>query len=66
MNDLIEALQIFSKYMDTQWPTTCEHDFLYVCVDAELISPEDEARLEVLGFHPDENGGYCSSRFGSC
>ena len=36
MKDLIEALQIFSKYTDTGWPTHCEHDVMYICgVDPE-------------------------------
>ena len=67
MNDLIEALQIFAKYMEgVDFPTTTAHDTLYVCVNEELVSKEDETRLEELGFFPADEGGYMSFRFGSC
>ena len=31
MDDLIEALQIFRKYANLQYPTCCLHDTLYIC-----------------------------------
>lgn len=65
MKDLIEALTIFSKYSDTLYPTHCEHDELFVCVNPELVSPEDLKRLEELSFNPQGDLFY-SFRFGSC
>ena len=67
MDDLIEALQIFRKYENPQFPTHCEHDELNVCIDADNVSEEDILKLEELGFHKDESGEYFTSyRFGSC
>ena len=75
MKDLIEALLIIQKYLidpETELPTACEHDILYVCnVNFENITIEDLHRLAELGFFPgdgdcdsnliciyDENGDY--------
>jgi hypothetical protein len=66
MNDLIEALQIMSKYTDAVYPTHCEHDVLYVCFDNSEVSEEDRERLEVLGFEPNDDEGFLSYKFGSC
>ncbi len=67
MNDLIEALQIFSKYTNTKYPTHCEHDKLTVVVDPEKVSPEDIKRLDQLGFNADDcDECFYSFRFGSC
>ena len=66
MTELIEAFTIFAKYTSTTRPTCCEHDVLYVLVDPSLVSDEDRARLEVLGF--DAHARDCnfqSFRFGS-
>ncbi len=66
MNDLIEALKIFVKYGDPVYPTHCEHDILYVCIDQNLVSEEDKCRLRELHFYSDEpDGGFYSHRFGS-
>ena len=66
MKDLIEALQIMSKYMDADEysPTHCEHDSLYVLANPSNVSPEDTARLAELGFRP-EGDTFRSYRFGS-
>lgn len=67
MKDLIEALTILLKYGDPRNPTHCEHDVLRVDVNAELVSAEDLARLEKLGFFVDEeHGKFMSYRYGSC
>ncbi len=70
MNDLIEALQIFQKYMpeDVRCPTHCEHDTLYICcVEPDDVSLEDIDRLKGLGFFvPEEEDCFMSFRFGSC
>lgn len=65
MSYLIEALQIFLKYGDPHYPTHCEHDVLMVCISPAIVSNEDTARLEGLGFTPDDTDGFSSYRFGS-
>lgn len=66
MNDLIKALQIFLKYSDNIYPTTCEHDMLFVnCVKPDDVSHEDLAELSKLGFEPFEDFAFVSFRFGS-
>ena len=64
---LIEALQIFLKYGDVNWPTHCEHDEMWITnVDVEAITAEDRARLEELGFDWDEDDdSFKSYAFGS-
>lgn len=67
MNKLIKALQIFLKYGNPNYPTHCEHDVLTVDIDPELVSAEDLAMLDELGFFPDvDSGDFKSYRFGSC
>jgi hypothetical protein len=66
VDDLIEALTLLRKYANPQYPTNCEHDTLWVNVEAELVSPEDVRRLDELGFFAASEGGFMSYRFGSC
>jgi hypothetical protein len=68
MEKLIEALQIFLKYGNPEYPTHCEHDVLYVYyVKPQDVSEEDIAKLDELGFHPDkEFNCFKSFRYGSC
>ncbi len=67
MKDLIEALQIFAKYTDTQWPTNCSHDVMYIMdVEHDQPSEAERARLGELGFNWHEDPGcWASFRFGS-
>lgn len=66
MKDLIEALQIFLKYENQQWPTGCEHDVMYVYIKPEDVSEQDIVRLEDLGFGVDVDlECFRSYRFGS-
>ena len=69
MKDLITALQIFSKYTDTKYPTHCEHDEMRIMeVDPALVSAEDKVELEKLGFFVSSECGeefFISYRFGS-
>ena len=66
MNDLIQALRIFQKYSDVKYPTTCEHDTLFVnCVTPKDVSQEDTVKLRELGFIPFEDFAFVSYRFGS-
>lgn len=67
MEDLIKALQIFSKYTNTEYPTNCTHDTLFVDVSPKLVSEDDIIELENLGFITSEEvEGFISFRFGSC
>ena len=65
MKKLIEALQIFLKYDSPPYPTHCEHDEFFVLIDPALVSDEDLARLDKLGFFPDGDGKFLSFRYGS-
>ena len=67
MKDLIEALTIFAKYTDEEYPTHCEHDVLRVYVDPPDVSRDDIARLMALSFRADPGlNCFYSYRFGSC
>jgi len=51
MKELIEALQIFIKYGNPNYPTHCEHDILTICdIDPAVVSDEDKKELDRLGF----------------
>lgn len=68
MEDLIKALQIFLKYGNPRNPSHCEHDYFYIDISPELVSPEDIDELSTLGFFIDsEYGGegFGSFRYGS-
>lgn len=59
MEDLIKALQIFSKYGNPKYPTACEHDTLYIVgIEPEKISDEDKKELDKLGFIVQIEGVY--------
>lgn len=64
LSGLIEALNIFLKYGDLEYPTQCEHDELTVFVDPSMVSEEDIRRLDELGFTADEDC-FKSSLYGS-
>jgi len=67
MKNLIEALTIFSKYTNSNYPTSCEHDILYVQVDPAEVTYDDKTKLNDLGFHADiDNHNFYSYTFGSC
>lgn len=67
MEDLIKALQIFSKYTKADYPTDCSHDVLFVDVNPDEVEDEDIKTLDLLGFFIDEElEGFKSFRFGSC
>ena len=57
MEELIKALTILSKYMEKDYnrnfPTSCEHDVLYVCgVDLKKMDASIVKELVELGFNP--------------
>lgn len=65
ISNLIAAFQIFREYGDVDYPTTCEHDIMYVnFISPEDVSPDDKQRLEALGFLEDGEVFY-STRYGS-
>ena len=73
MKELIEALQIIDKYIETdysrKYPFSCEHDIIYVTAidDPGKISQKDLERLDALGFcyEPDVYEYLVSYRYGS-
>lgn len=71
MKDLIEALQIFAKYVTDDYyfkhPTHCEHDVLRIMsVHKDQLTEDEQKRVEELGFFWDEGEDcYMSFRFGS-
>lgn len=65
MKKLIEALTIFLKYGDPDYPTHCEHDQLTIMIDPSLVSEEDIKKLDELGFFPEDGEFFKSYRYGS-
>lgn len=67
MEDLIKALQIFLKYSNLEYPTSCDHDAMYIMgIELDEVSSEDVEELEALGFDwSDESGCFMSFKFGS-
>ena len=70
MKNLIEALQIFLKYGNPDYPTHCEHDVLHICgIEPDDVSDLDKERLQKLGFllpdEDDDDEGFFSFTFGS-
>lgn len=66
MDGLIEALTIFRKYRNEPHPTHCEHDEMMIMGVTEVeVSPEDQKRLDELGFFWSPDGCWKSFRYGS-
>jgi len=67
MKKLIEALTIFAKYKDLEWPTHCEHDVLFVVgITKKEVSEKDREKLDKLGFFwSDSDQSWQSFQFGS-
>ena len=67
MEDLIKALQILSKYDNSEYPTNCDHDVMYFnTVDPADVTTEDINALDDLGVIADlEEGWFYSFKFGS-
>jgi hypothetical protein len=67
MKNLIKALTILSKYTESEYVTSCEHDVLYVYIDPGLVSEEDRMKLASLGFDADYSSyNFTSFAYGSC
>jgi len=67
MKELIEALQIFLKYGNPDYPTNCEHDIMYICgINSNDVSDDDKIKLEQLGFEIDNDfNQFYSDKYGS-
>ena len=71
MNELIEALMIFSKYLTEndyayKWPTSCHNGEMRVSVSPKVVLPSDMSRLQDLGFQPDYHWkNFVSVKYGS-
>lgn len=67
MKKLIQALQIFQKYKDLDYPTGCEHDTMYIMgISKEEVIQEDIIELEELGFvWSDSDDCFYSFKYGS-
>ncbi len=67
MAKLIEALQIFLKYRNEEYPTGCLHDeFIVYNITREMVSDADHKRLDELGFiWSEEEEYYHSFKYGS-
>lgn len=63
LSDLIKALNIFLKYGDVDYPVSTDHDILYIHVAPGIVSEDDKAELDKLGFIADESGSFCSYRW---
>lgn len=67
MKKLIEALTIFAKYKDVEYPTACVHDALCImAVTQEEVSKEDAELLDKYDFFwSQEFDCWCSFHYGS-
>ena len=67
MKNLIEALNIFLKYANEDYPTHCEHDVLWIVgVTEDQVTEEDKVRLIELGFFYSYNdNSWQSYKYGS-
>lgn len=71
MNELIEALMIFSKYLTEsdyayKWPTSCYNGEMKVSVSPNVVSTQDIIKLQELGFQPDYYwDNFISIKYGS-
>ena len=52
---MIRAFEIFMEAGDVGEGITAEHDKIFAGPPVELVSPEQLAELERLGWHPDES-----------
>lgn len=67
MENLIKALQIFLKYANPRYPTSCSHDVLAIMdITRDMVSSEDIEKLDELGFFwSEEEDCFISFRYGS-
>jgi len=66
MGELIQALTIFLKYKNEDYPTVCEHDVLIIVGVPKGMTEEDSNMVQDLGFYwSDHYGAWVSTKFGS-
>lgn len=65
LKGLILALKILSKYGNPDYPTHCEHDTLLVNIPPDTVEDEDKKILAELGFKPNDEFCFISTRYGS-
>lgn len=63
MDKLIQALNIFLKYGNPDYPTHCEHDLLLILIDPKIVSDDDKEKLNDLGFFVGLEYDECFSSF---
>ena len=67
IEELLEAIKIFLKYDEGQYPINADHDIIYFYVDPNKVCESDHIRLEELGFDVhQEFDCYYSYKYGSC
>jgi ribonuclease HI len=63
---LIEALQIFKKYGNKEYPIQCEANIMYILIDPSIVSKKDKLKLQGRGFLPYSDGpAFYSVYYGS-
>ena len=63
---LIEALKIFKKYSNKEYPIQCEANIMYILIDPSIVSEKDKLKLQGRGFLPYSAGpAFYSVYFGS-
>ena len=51
MKNLLRALQVFLKYGNHKYPTSCDHDVMYIMgINIADVSSRDIKKLDELGF----------------
>lgn len=67
MENFINAMQIFLKKENKEYPFYCTHDLMTVCYNPKDFSKEEIKELEDLGFNVDEyQECFTSYCYGSC
>lgn len=56
--EIMDGMDILSKYTQNNYAIGAEHDVLYFYVDHDGPSREDQARLEQLGWVRDDGGSW--------
>jgi hypothetical protein len=66
MGELIQALTIFLKYRNLDYPTICEHGALIIAGVPHAIEQVDAEAVNDLGFYWSEGyNAWASTKFGS-
>ena len=51
--EITQAFAIFTRY-EHEHGVDAQHDIIYAGPDPDVMSPEDRAAVEALGWHPEE------------